>query len=80
VGVLQEPHHVLEHLRLHEGQVLLEDGQLVVGVGEVEEICGISREWMYSGISKVEASSFMVAQMRKSGCAFTFTPATMDST
>ena len=43
-------------------------------------IWGWRREWMYSGSSKVEASSFMVATRRKPGSAFTFTPATIDST
>ena len=43
-------------------------------------ICGCRREWMYSGRSNVEASSFMVATRRNSGCALILIPATMDST
>ncbi len=44
------------------------------------KICGCSREWMYSGSSNVEASSFMVATMRNWGCALILIPATIDST
>ena len=43
-------------------------------------IIGIRREWMYSGKSKVDASSFIVATKRKSPWARIFTPATSDST
>ena len=44
------------------------------------KIWGWSLEWMYSGSSKVEASSFMVATSRKLGWALILIPATMDST
>ena len=44
------------------------------------KICGCSREWMYSGSSNVEASSFIVATSRNCGCALILIPATIDST
>jgi hypothetical protein len=50
-----------EHLLVTERQILAQNHELFVALGKSIRICGCKRDWMYSGRSNVDESSFIVA-------------------